>query len=96
MLPGNLKATGRWQIGAVPHAVLFVKVLLQFRIRQNSTFSGYNQPVSIQLPQEALDINHPECTSPSLWIAISIGIGVVVVFVMRLAVIRHRMTKGRS
>jgi hypothetical protein len=56
------------------------------------TFSGYNQPVSIQLPQEAL--NDQGHTHPWVWIAISVG--AVVVLVVGVVVIRHRMTRVRA
>lgn len=53
------------------------------------TFSGYNQPVSIHLPQEAL--NDQGHTPPWVWIAISVG--AVVILVVGVVVIRHRMTR---
>ena len=57
------------------------------------TFSGYNQPVSIQLPQEALNLNDQGHTP---WVSIAISVGAVVVLVVGVVVIRHRMTRARA
>ena len=61
------------------------------------TFSGYNQPVSIQLPQEALDaqeVSDVQEHTP-LWVWIAIGVSTVVILTLGVFVIGHRMTRAR-
>jgi hypothetical protein len=62
-----------------------------------ATFSGYNQPVSIQLPQEALnaqEVSDVQEHTP-LWVWIAIGVSTVVILALGILMIRHRMTRAR-
>lgn len=60
-------------------------------------FSGYNQPVSIQLPQEALNAQElfdvQEHTP--FWVWLAIGLSTVVILAAGVIVITHRMTRAR-
>jgi hypothetical protein len=61
------------------------------------TFSGYNQPVSIQLPEEALgaeDVSDSQEHTP-LWVWIAIGVSTVVILALGVFMIGHRMTHRR-
>ena len=60
-----------------------------------ATFSGHNQPVSIQLPLEALhaqDVSDVQDHTP-LWVWIAIGVSTVAFLTVGAIVIWHRMTR---
>jgi hypothetical protein len=62
-----------------------------------ATFSGYNQPVSIQLPQEALnaqEVFDVQEHTP-FWVWLAIGLSTVVILAAGVIVITHRMTRAR-
>jgi hypothetical protein len=62
------------------------------------TFSDYNQPVSIQLPQDALNAQEVfDVQEPTpLWVWIAIGVSTVVILALGVIMIGHRMTRARA